>query len=159
MLFFQSVRACFFKYATFSGRAQRSEFWWWMLFYALASMAASTIDSMVLGFDFDSSGPTYVIFLLATAIPNFAVTARRLHDIDRSGWWMVVPYGIAILAVALAAITASILRSGDAEQILFLLPLIAIAAMLLAFLILLIWLIKKGTTGENRFGPDPLESK
>jgi uncharacterized membrane protein YhaH (DUF805 family) len=63
------------KYATFNGRARRSEFWFFSLFYA--------IINTVLGLIWD---PLTWIFCIATIIPGFAITARRLHDINKSGW-------------------------------------------------------------------------
>jgi uncharacterized membrane protein YhaH (DUF805 family) len=75
MTFVESVRTCFTKYAEFSGCAKRSEFWWWVLFYIIASAVLGMISQVVSG-----------IFALATLVPYIAVTARRLHDTDRSGW-------------------------------------------------------------------------
>lgn len=79
MTFVESIRTCFGKYADFTGRASRSEFWWWVLFNVLAGMALGMINSR-LG----------QIFSLAVLLPNIAVTARRLHDTDRSGWFQLV---------------------------------------------------------------------
>ena len=75
MTFFESIRTCFTKYADFKGCAGRSEFWWWVLFYILASAALGLVSQVLAG-----------IFSLATLLPYIAVTARRLHDTDRSGW-------------------------------------------------------------------------
>ena len=79
MTFAESINGCFTKYADFNGRADKPEFWWWMLFIFLASLAAHLINPLL------SS-----LFSLATLLPSLAVTARRLHDIDRSGWWQLV---------------------------------------------------------------------
>jgi uncharacterized membrane protein YhaH (DUF805 family) len=75
MTFFESIRTCFTKYADFNGCATRSEFWWWVLFYILASAVLGLVSQALAG-----------IFALATLVPYIAVTARRLHDTDRSGW-------------------------------------------------------------------------
>jgi uncharacterized membrane protein YhaH (DUF805 family) len=79
MTFVESIKTCFSKYADFDGRASRSELWWWVLFVFLASAAASTISPVVSG-----------LFSLGVFLPNIAVAARRLHDIDRSGWFQLV---------------------------------------------------------------------
>lgn len=79
MTFADSIKICFAKYFDFNGRASRPELWWWVLFVFLASLVLGFISDMVSG-----------LFSLATLIPSVAVTARRLHDIDKSGWWQLV---------------------------------------------------------------------
>jgi uncharacterized membrane protein YhaH (DUF805 family) len=79
MTFFEAIKTCFSKYADFSGRATRPEFWWWVLFVVLASAATSIVSPMVSG-----------LFSLCVLLPNIAVAARRLHDTDRSGWYQLV---------------------------------------------------------------------
>lgn len=79
MTFGDSIATCFRKYADFTGRATRSEYWWWMLFVFLASFFLSMISETVSG-----------LFSLAVLLPSLAVAARRLHDIDRSGWWQLI---------------------------------------------------------------------
>jgi uncharacterized membrane protein YhaH (DUF805 family) len=93
MTFTESIRTVLSKYATFSGRAQRSEFWWWILFVFILQIVLQIIDNAVLGFDTvsgDSVGPLSGIATLALLIPNLAVGARRLHDTGRSGWWQLL---------------------------------------------------------------------
>jgi uncharacterized membrane protein YhaH (DUF805 family) len=75
MTFFDAIKTCYSKYADFDGCASRSEYWWYMLFTVLASIAFSTVNEMLYG-----------LFALANLLPSIAVTARRLHDTDRSGW-------------------------------------------------------------------------
>jgi len=79
MTFTESIKTCFSKYADFNGRATKSEFWWWVLFVFLASVAANVLSEK-LG----------MLFSLATLLPYIAVTARRLHDTNRSGWWQLI---------------------------------------------------------------------
>lgn len=79
MNFTDAVQTCFKKYADFTGRATRSELWWWVLFLILGSAAAQIV-----------SHTANALFGLATLLPSIAVTARRLHDIGRSGWWQLV---------------------------------------------------------------------
>ena len=88
------------KYSTIEGRASRSEFWWFFLFYYLGSFLASALDAG-LGWQFGESDPfagqpgvLYLLFLLAIIIPTICVTARRLHDVNRSGWWQLIPITI-----------------------------------------------------------------
>jgi len=79
MTFTDSIKTCFNKYANFDGTASRSEYWWFMLFLFLASAACNVISETV-----------GVLFSLATIVPSIAVTCRRLHDTDRSGWWQLM---------------------------------------------------------------------
>lgn len=79
MTFVDSIRICFTKYADFGGRASRPEFWWWTLFTFVASLALEVI-----------SDDLSLAFMLATLIPYCAVTSRRLHDTDRSGWLQLI---------------------------------------------------------------------
>ena len=76
---------CWKKFAEFSGRARRQEFWMFTLFNFLAGVVLSIIDG-ILG----TNGGLQGIYSLAALIPGFAVTARRLHDTDRSGWWQLL---------------------------------------------------------------------
>ena len=90
MDFQTSIKTCFKKYADFSGRASRSEFWWFELFLLIASIVAMIIDIMMLGYTFEDDGPIQIIFAVVTFLPVIAVGARRLHDINRSGWWQLL---------------------------------------------------------------------
>lgn len=82
-----AVKSVYTNYVNFQGRARRSEYWWFYLFYLvvgiiLVSTEASMSGTMVL----------YTIFVLATFIPALAVTVRRLHDTSRSGWWILIAF-------------------------------------------------------------------
>jgi len=75
MSFVDAVKTCFVKYAEFRGCASRPEFWWWILFTFVAAAAIPAVSYNLYG-----------AFSIATFLPTVAVTARRLHDTDRSGW-------------------------------------------------------------------------
>lgn len=79
MTFQESIRVCFAKYADFSGRASRSEYWWFILFLTLAWIGTSMISEF-LG----------LIVTLATLLPAITAATRRLHDTNRSGWWQLI---------------------------------------------------------------------
>lgn len=79
MTFGESISSCFSKYAAFDGRASRSEYWWFFLFTLLASMATGIVSETLSG-----------LFSLAVLLPSLAVGARRLHDIDKSAWFLLL---------------------------------------------------------------------
>lgn len=90
MTFLEAVKACFQKFAVFSGRAGRSEFWWFFLFQVLVNIAVGMVSDL-LG----------IVVSFAFLVPGLAVGARRLHDIGKSGWfqllWLVPVIGWGIL--------------------------------------------------------------
>jgi uncharacterized membrane protein YhaH (DUF805 family) len=130
MTFGGAIRSCFSKYATFSGRAPRSEYWYFTLFFYLIYFAYFALDAIA------SQMPEvpariifagaisliFIIALLASILPHISVMVRRLHDTDRSGWW----YWIALVP-------------------------------LVGAILLLVWFCTKGTEGPNRYGTDPFD--
>lgn len=91
MYFATAVRTCFNKYADFSGRARRSEYWWFALFAFGAGIVANTLDRILgTGFNDDTSGLITTVLQLALLLPSLAVGARRLHDTGRSGWLLLL---------------------------------------------------------------------
>lgn len=90
----ESISTCFSKFATFSGRATRSEFWWFTLFSGLVNMVGDILTSVfhAMG-DVEaamSMSLVHLVLMLVVLVPNLAVGARRLHDIGRSGWWQLL---------------------------------------------------------------------
>jgi uncharacterized membrane protein YhaH (DUF805 family) len=73
------------NYANFNGRAARPEYRWYVLFVLIADIVLYIIDVNILGFQLLGA-----VFGLATLIPSLAVSVRRLHDIDKSGWWILL---------------------------------------------------------------------
>jgi uncharacterized membrane protein YhaH (DUF805 family) len=96
MSFPDAVKICFNKYVGFSGRARRSEFWWWVLFTFLLGIVASIIDSILGTRSSSGSGLVSSLVNLAVLLPSLAVGARRLHDTGRSGWWQLLWIAIVI---------------------------------------------------------------
>jgi uncharacterized membrane protein YhaH (DUF805 family) len=105
MSFMTAVQTALSKYATFTGRARRSEYWWFVLFYVIVSVLATAIDAAAGLPQTVGSGPVAIVATLALLLPNLAVTARRLHDTGRSGWWMLLSLiplgGLVVLFFAL----------------------------------------------------------
>lgn len=138
MGFSESVRTVLkLKYATFSGRASRSELWWFQLFYWLVILAFGIIAGFVIAASDRQAGPSPLViaiavlaglFMLAMFLPQISVQVRRFHDRNISGWWFL---GLIIL-------------SG--------IPYIG----LIAGIAILVITLLKGTDGPNKFGADPL---
>ena len=79
------------KYAVFSGRSRRKEYWYFALFVIIISFVLNIIDVLTGAYERTAGvGLLSSIFSLAVLIPSIAVTVRRLHDIDRSGWWLLI---------------------------------------------------------------------
>ena len=83
MNFFEAVKSAFSKYGVIAGRSLRSEYWYFFLFLFIGDVVAGLLAI-----------PVAVIWLLATFIPHTTVAVRRLHDVDRSGWWWLIPFTI-----------------------------------------------------------------
>ena len=87
MSFTDAIRDALSKYATFSGRSSRAAYWWFWLFGLIAIIVAEVID-IALGTSFVITG----IVSLGLLLPNLAVSVRRLHDADHSGWWLLIGF-------------------------------------------------------------------
>ena len=158
----QSVTSVFRNYVNFRGRAQRSEFWWFVLFSIVVSVILSMLASV--------ARPLEVlefIFFLVVLLPSLAVTARRLHDANRTAWWMLL-YLIPILGFTvlvtlfLVVLGMDVLEpweTNDVEWgILGIIFLIWFLGSIAAWIVLLVFQIMPGTVGPNRYGPDPLQT-
>jgi len=104
------------KYAQFSGRSRRKEYWLYTLFYVVITFLTFYVDA-VMG---EGEGVLSLLLWLLLLVPGVAVIVRRLHDIDRSGWWSLI----------------------------LVIPLIGP-------IVILVFMCLDGTSGNNRFGPDP----
>ncbi|WP_199699532.1 DUF805 domain-containing protein [Notoacmeibacter ruber] len=90
------------KYATFSGRASRTEYWLFALFYFIFGAVAVFLDALLFDAVGEDPGPLTILFVIAHILPGFAVLSRRLHDTDHSAWWMLLyltGIGIFILLI------------------------------------------------------------
>lgn len=101
MTFVESVKTCFKKYADFSGRATRSEFWWFYLAYLLAYIALAFLSGILAGVTGNGAVAMIAILpILGFILPMLAVNVRRNHDSDKSGWWLLVPfYNLYLLVI------------------------------------------------------------
>ena len=175
-----AIKSCLRRYAGFTGRATRAEYWWWVLGIVVMHILLSTLDGIIFGFEPDSVRLLDPLFGLATLLPSLAVTARRLHDIGRTGWWQLVWHSIALVAwmpVVVAAFFAIVVivisdatglpfdmmwtGEGFGEVgILLFVPVVVSAIVALSITIPLVfwaiyWMTRLGQTGPNQYGPDP----
>ena len=89
------------KYAVFSGRARRKEYWYFFLFHIIIFLVLMTIDILIGSYSAETRiGLLSALYLLATLIPHIAVGVRRLHDTNRSGWWILIGF-VPILGIVL----------------------------------------------------------
>jgi len=89
-----AIDKAFKNYLNFSGRSNRSEFWYFFLFILLGNFLTHLIDTYIIGYHPEEMGMVSGIFFLATAIPQLSLTFRRLHDIGKSGWWFLLCFTI-----------------------------------------------------------------
>ena len=131
----ESYGNCFRKYATFRGRSARQEY--------VVFTIANFILSAILGLIPVVGG----IFGLIIILPGLAVAVRRLHDLNKSGWWLLAPYGIML--IGLIGIAATV-EEGRAALWVWVIVLGGVAALVMS-----IWMIfTRGTVGSNRFGDE-----
>ena len=84
MSFTEAVGSGFRKYVVFNGRSSRSAYWWWYLFVIIGAVVFAVVDGIIGTYPL-----LYLLWVLAVIFPQFAVSIRRLHDIDKSGWWIL----------------------------------------------------------------------
>ena len=98
------------KYATFDGRARRSEYWMFFLFYFLIALAIGFVEAFI-----HLGGILSILFVLGMLVPSLAVTVRRLHDTTRSGWWILIALIPAIGTIILLIFMVLDSTPGDNE--------------------------------------------
>jgi uncharacterized membrane protein YhaH (DUF805 family) len=103
----EAIKRFFVKYANFKGRASRSEFWWSAIFIVVVKIIISLIDLIILD---TTESVIDTIWSITIFIPSLSISVRRLHDTNRSGWWLVLPTAIEI--VSIVAVVAILLLAG-----------------------------------------------
>ena len=142
-------------YAQFSGRASRAEYWWFILAFTLIGLALEYVDEALGGPVVGAYGPLSLIFEILLLVPGLAVQVRRLHDIDRSGWWVLLgagSYGL-LISTLLVPDPTQLLESIQNSSVGILLALVV--AFIISAVVMLVFMITRGDDGRNRFGDDP----
>lgn len=180
----EAVRTCLWeKYATFTGRAARSEYWWFVLFLLLLSFGVA-LALGVLGATLPYNSPelllanqqwmtrivgvVYGLLWLITLLPWLAVSIRRFHDVNLSGLWYIGIWSVTVLPYVALYVHyyffggfAAILASGSPFWIYAfgvfasVLPLVFFGTTVVVFIVAAL----RGTHGDNRHGPDPLDKR
>lgn len=154
----------FQKYADFSGRAPRAEFWWYILAIVVAAAVISIIESMLgLSRVFGPYGPITLILLVATFIPSLAVQTRRLHDTNRSGWWLVAFYLLYCVLLwsiwpmlgAMSSMDGAVTDPAAMPAMPTGIAMFASLAIFVMAIVLIVFWCFEGTKGDNKYGPDP----
>ncbi len=94
MTFGQSISRCFSKYCTFTGRASRSEYWWWILFTAIIGLLFGIPSGLQSIHESSPSGLPVISYIVSAVLflPSLGVLFRRLHDTGKSGWWWLIGF-------------------------------------------------------------------
>lgn len=197
MKFEGAIKTCFRKYITFSGRASKAEFWYFILFLFLGSLACIILNGLYFGPEVmqkiaiptesnpvvDTTPKTLLkfnggwlsdIFGIATILPWFAVTWRRLHDSDKAGWRALLPIPFFLLTIGLMNIFSELVPldishfPSSITETLTETPMIQTPTNLAmyfggipfifgAIILVIFWLTRPSTPGPNTYGPNPNE--
>ncbi len=139
------------KYARFTGRAPRAEYWWFYLLTMSANGFGNTVNRVL--------GTYYVsgVIALALLLPWLAVGVRRLHDTARSGWWLALPIGAIPVLFFLSVRHNDARRAGIEPSDWLKVGVVVAAVVVVASFVLLVWFCSRGTDGPIRYGDDPLD--
>ncbi len=144
------------KYAVFTGRARRKEYWFFVLFNIIASILISIVDIII-----GTNGPVaqagilYSLYSLGVFIPSVAVTVRRLHDTNRSGWWALLPVLLIIGGIVMMIVTAGTETENTLAAGIFM---NMILMLMVSLVVLFVFMLLDSTPGDNRYGPNPKNS-
>ena len=132
----------YFKLVDGTGRATRKKFWYFVLFSIISTEGIRIISALIGGFTFPESLGVLIIYFLAIVIPSLAIQSRRLHDTNRSGWWILI-YTMPLIIY--------ILWLQNISQWFFILPGTGL-------IVLTVFLLQDSTPGDNQYGPNPKTS-
>ncbi|RRH74727.1 DUF805 domain-containing protein [Falsigemmobacter faecalis] len=171
MGFIESIRSCFSKFFTFTGRAARPEFWWFVLFAFVTNTVLTLLDELVFNLPGQTlllGSPLSGIFSLVVFFPLLAVAWRRLHDTGRPGWLALVPVGLNILGMVgvfsgILAFATLEKAGAESDTLLSLATflgvngiLLVLAAQFVMTVLLIWWCSRPGEPGGNAWGAPPL---
>ncbi|MDR3002273.1 MAG: DUF805 domain-containing protein [Fibromonadaceae bacterium] len=160
---------CWKNYVNFEGRARRKEYWGFYLFNLLIAMGIGIVEGLtsafwqvlitILGLPVSELVVIFLTSILSTLyglaifLPGLAVQVRRLHDIGKSGWWVLILFAPILIGIT-AAILVPLLANFSVYSITFAV-LVAASAIIVPVIVMLVWLVKDSDSGENEYGPNP----
>ena len=172
MTLVEATRTCLSKYASFSGRAARPEFWWFILVVVIGNFIAGLLDALLFGPPVAvettrtitpdgavideaqvaayGDGPLSIVFGLATFLPVLAAGWRRLHDVGRTGWWWFATTASSLFSLLVSGLLAQV-----APALAGWLFILLIVGTLAVGVTVLVFLVSRGDPEPNRFGPPP----
>lgn len=169
MGFFTAIQICLRKYLTFSGRASRSEYWKFVLFYALGGLAVVVVDVTFfgtvtqsdVGASFESDGRIVTAYFVILSVPLFSAGWRRMHDTGRSGLYLVYPIILMVGISTFVGMSSGFqtMVSGDFRTTIAALSDVtaafASAVLIVSPLLVLWWLVRPSEGGANEYGVPP----
>ena len=156
----EAVKSVLTQYVGFSGRARRSEYWYWILATILVGIVVAIIE-LALGLSSEGSGPISGLLNLAVFLPGLAVSFRRLHDTGRSGWWIggfylaALAFIIIFVGIALSASNGTVEPNTTALASMGVIGIGFVIAVLVYAIVLLIFFCQDSDKGQNKYGPNP----
>ena len=142
--FREAISMAIRNYFVFKGRSTRAEYWWWLVFLILA-----TIPLTIAGLIIPLLGQAFQLF---TLIPSISLTARRLHDIGKSGWWQLWFTLFMFVIWIFFGVSIAIFFILDMGEWVFILPLcISIIASIIGSIWWIVWMCRKSDPGPNKY--------
>jgi uncharacterized membrane protein YhaH (DUF805 family) len=172
----QSIKTCIAKSFDYSGRTERAAFWWFVLAILLMAPVVGLLDYAMFGkgtyvalrqggqfrFQINAQGWFTALFVLLSILPFVAAMVRRMHDIDKSGYYLLSPFAAMLFALIVGSIMFGLFgQSQGSASLVYGAPalIITYAALPVLFSITALswWLSSPSQLGPNRYGPNPLE--
>lgn len=172
----QTITTCLRKSFTFSGRASRSEFWWFVLSINLLIPIAGLVDYWLFGtgrylfmyqegnfqFEIFTDGVFTLIFPVLSLISILTAAARRLHDNGRSGHWLFLPLLLLLLLFMITPVMLALFGQAQGQATIMtgfpaLIVTYLALSIFLGLIAILFWLASPSQPGPNRYGPNPVE--
>lgn len=152
----EAVGLGFRKCVRFGGRATRAEYWWWVLFVFLGRAVSQGVDDVITSETGLGEDRFRILFTMAMLLPTMSATVRRLHDIGKTGWWLAA-WLAGLALVLLSPVVGTWVLGTSLGQLadhggFIALVFIAWAALGVWWIV---WMVRQGESGGNRFGPDP----